>query len=308
MLQKTSLLVIDDDELLRETIADIFTDKGYLVETASSGKEATKMLEDRSFNVALIDIKLPDIEGIELLKNLKRMHPETEGIIITGYATLETAMQAVREGAFAYVLKPLEMDEVIDIIEQAVEKQYLILEGMRLLDRERRNKEYYRALSITDGLTSLYNYRYFRRQLGRELALAKRYSNELLLLMIDIDDFKDYNDRYGHLAGDNALREIAKTLAEGTREGDIVARYGGEEFVIIMPQTGKEAAGIVAERLRGAVENARPKPWVTISIGIASFPSDASDDERLISCADQALYRAKRAGKNRISFYSEEGG
>ena len=307
MLQKTSLFIVDDDELLRETVSDIFTEKGYLVETASTGKEAIQKLEERSFNVVLIDIRLPDIDGIELLKKLKRMHPGTEGIIITGYATLETSIKAVREGAFAYVMKPLQMDEVFDIVEQALEKQHLIMEGVRLLDRERQSKEYYRALSVIDGLTNLYNYRYFREQLGRELALAKRYSNELSFLMADIDDFKDYNDRYGHLAGNRALREIAKTLAKETREGDIVARYGGEEFTIVMPQTGREAAGVAAERLRDIVENARPKPWVTISIGISSFPSDASNDEGLISCADQALYRAKRAGKNRVSFYSEEG-
>ena len=222
--------------------------------------------------------------------------------MITGYASLESSITALREGAFAYVIKPLAMDEVIATIEQAVEKQQLLLATSEQLIKEKQGKEYYKLLSITDGLTELCNYRYFRELLAREVAMAKRYAHHVSLLMIDIDNFKEYNDAYGHLDGDKALRNIAKMLKASCRTVDIVARYGGEEFTILMPYTKKEGAVLAAERLRGFIEKAQAEPRLTISIGIASYPLDAEDENQLISAADQALYKAK-AKKNMVCSY-----
>ncbi len=303
MAQEISLLIVDDDALLCETAADIFMERGYLVETALSGKEAVEKLQGRFFNVALLDIRLPDMEGTELLRLLKEMHPDTEGIIVTGHATLESSIKALREGAFAYVVKPLAMDEVIVAVDEALSKQRLRMARKEHLAWERRSKERYRALSMVDSLTELYNHRYFRELFAREIAQAGRYSYEVALLMIDIDNFKKYNDTYGHLAGDQALKLIARTLRRSTRASDIVARYGGEEFVIVMPHTSKQNAAIAAERLRGLIEKAQPEPWLTLSIGVASYPLDGKDDEQIISCADQALYEAK-ATKNRVCTFS----
>lgn len=180
-----------------------------------------------------------------------------------------------------------------------------------LLVEERQEKERYKALCIVDGLTELYNYRYFRDMLVREVAMCRRYSYPLALLMVDVDDFKVFNDIRGHLAGDNVLRCLATSMRQNSRSVDVVARYGGEEFAIIMPHINKHSAAHAAERLRQAIEKIDWRGMgfdfelpVTISAGIADFPSDASTDEELISKADQALYEAK-GSKNCVRVYGE---
>ncbi|MEO5657739.1 MAG: diguanylate cyclase [Nitrospiria bacterium] len=161
-------------------------------------------------------------------------------------------------------------------------------------------------LATRDGLTGLYNYRYFRAQIERAVQQARRYGYPLSLLMLDIDNFKTYNDAYGHLKGDLILKEIAGLLTAHTRAADLVARYGGEEFVILLPEIGQESAQNVAEKIRQVIEEypfaleagELPKT-LTSSIGVASSPGAWSADG-LIQHADQALYRAKEAGKNRV--------
>ncbi len=162
-------------------------------------------------------------------------------------------------------------------------------------------------LSITDGLTGLYCYRFFQEELNRELMRAQRYQEPLALIIIDIDEFKNVNDSHGHLVGDKVLKEIAKILRGACREVDIICRYGGEEFVIILPETDKEGAFYLAERARKTIKNyeftsSDDRPIkLTVSCGIASYPDSAKKKEELIKKADDALYRAKDEGKNKTS-------
>ncbi len=161
-------------------------------------------------------------------------------------------------------------------------------------------------LAVRDGLTGLYNYRYFRQQIERIVQHAKRYGSPLSMLMIDLDNFKTYNDSYGHLKGDLILKEVAALLLAHTRASDLVARYGGEEFAVLLPETSEEHAHSVGEKIRQVIEEhpfaltagESPKS-LTISVGIASSSGDTSADV-LIQRADEALYRAKEAGKNRV--------
>ncbi|OIO72606.1 MAG: hypothetical protein AUJ85_10050 [Elusimicrobia bacterium CG1_02_37_114] len=162
-------------------------------------------------------------------------------------------------------------------------------------------------LTIIDELTQVYNRRYFDSRLPEELELAKRYKSRLSFGMADIDDFKYYNDKNGHQAGDECLKRIAAIMGNSIRSGDVVARYGGEEFVIILPATDKNDALIPCEKIRSAVETApvaygekQPLGRVTLSIGIATFPTDAKDVYTLVNQADRALYMAKDAGKNKV--------
>jgi diguanylate cyclase (GGDEF)-like protein/PAS domain S-box-containing protein len=162
-------------------------------------------------------------------------------------------------------------------------------------------------LSFTDDLTEIYNHRFFIQQLTLEVERQKRYPNPLSLLMIDIDYFKHYNDTNGHLAGDQALKAISVLIQHGVRQTDIVARYGGEEFSAILINTGKEGAREIAERVRRNVaeanfpnENAQPNGSLTVSIGVSTFSPPISSLTDLIREADNALYRAKRAGRNRV--------
>ncbi|GAB4336610.1 MAG: hypothetical protein Kow0037_18110 [Calditrichia bacterium] len=167
--------------------------------------------------------------------------------------------------------------------------------------------------AVTDFLTGLYNYRYFMRQLNAEISRDTRHRSHFSLIMLDIDHFKNYNDRLGHQAGDEILKRIAEILTQNTRHSDIVARYGGEEFIIICPELDLKAAFLVAEKLRQIVANT-PFPGVdlldkkslTISLGVAVFPDHGSNSEELIRSVDSALYHAKKSGRNTVCLYSKE--
>lgn len=160
-------------------------------------------------------------------------------------------------------------------------------------------------LSISDGLTGLYNHRFISRRLREEVAEAKRYRTPLSVLMLDLDRFKSVNDTHGHPAGDRVLMGMAELLRKSSREADILSRYGGEEFLLVLPSTAKEGARVIAERLRVAAAAApfggsALKLHLTVSIGIASYPEDAGDPEALVKAADDALYAAKQGGRDRV--------
>lgn len=159
-------------------------------------------------------------------------------------------------------------------------------------------------LAITDDLTQVYNYRYLKSALRREIKRAARFRQPLALIMIDVDNLKGYNDRNGHIRGSHLLREIAQLFARQVRSWDLVAKYGGDEFTVILPQTERAGAAVVGERLRASVEgHAFPlaaRGAITVSLGIACFPEDGETAATLIETSDRALYLAKRRGRNRI--------
>jgi diguanylate cyclase (GGDEF)-like protein len=160
-------------------------------------------------------------------------------------------------------------------------------------------------MSVRDSLTEAFNHRYFQETLSRELARHERSGQPIALIMLDIDDFKKINDRWGHPVGDVVLRGLVEELTKGVREMDTVARYGGEEFALIFPETTPAKAWVVADRLRKRVASrlftaphVEQALAVTISLGLATYPEDGSLKRVLIERADQALYQAKRSGKN----------
>ena len=293
---RKKVLIVDDDEYILETAKDILEEKGFEVHLAKNGASALEKAREIKPVVALLDIKLPDIEGIELLRKLKEMDPGLYVIILTGYASLENAIGALKEGAFDYLQKPIEWEKLLSAIERAFEKKK---------EEERREEvvNYYRDLSVRDSLTGLYNNAHFKELLEVEVKRSERYGHPLSLLMIDIDDFKKWQDKRGHLSGDRALKEIGNLIRSIVRGVDIVARYGGEEFAILMAETPKEMARLAAERVRKAIESLSlfdGRDPLTVSIGVAEFPRDAREPEELIEKADMALYKAKREGKNRV--------
>ena len=170
----------------------------------------------------------------------------------------------------------------------------------------------FQLMSITDPLTTLPNRRYLEERLTEELNRSKRYDYPMSFLMIDIDDFKSYNDNNGHQAGDLALQITAHCLKAALRSADIASRYGGEEFCILLPQTSVAEAGVIADRIRHRVSTthfphgkAQPLGRVSISIGVATYSTIVNSAETVIAAADRALYQAKSLGKDRVEFYRD---
>ncbi len=165
------------------------------------------------------------------------------------------------------------------------------------------------GLTITDVLTNVYCRRYFLERFSEELKRAKKNKLSLAFLMIDIDNFKQFNDRYGHLVGDAILRQVSRTIREAVRQIDFIGRYGGEEICVVLAETNKEQANFAAERIRQAIALEVIKVYdealkVTVSIGVSIFPDNTANMQNLIEMADQALYLAKETGKNRVCFAS----
>ena len=162
-------------------------------------------------------------------------------------------------------------------------------------------------LSLTDGLTGVYNRRYFELLLQKEVERTQRYNRQLATIMIDIDHFKEYNDSFGHPAGDEALRRVAEDILSGARRGlDVATRYGGEEFAVILPETAPDGAWIVAENIRKKIDSdSRFLRKVSVSLGVASLTGDQLSHTILVEQADLALYQAKSQGRNRTVIFEE---
>ncbi|MDW8106172.1 MAG: diguanylate cyclase [Armatimonadota bacterium] len=191
--------------------------------------------------------------------------------------------------------------EVVGAIIASVDVTYRVEYEQRLRALNQRLQ----SLAITDGLTGLHNHRAFQEHLEKQFNIALRDSRPLSLILIDVDHFKQYNDTFGHQAGDEVLRQVAQILREQVRDDDFVARYGGEEFVVVLPNLDAERAAAIAERIRYAIQHAiwKLRP-VTASFGVASLQPDMETHRELVEAADKALYHAKRSGRNRVAIWS----
>lgn len=214
-----------------------------------------------------------------------------------------------------YVICPFNVGQhrhrylVFDCVRPEDEESLRALSGLFLLGLKRAFLYHkVQEMAVTDSLTGVFSRRYLLERLNEEFERSKKFGFSFSLLMLDIDHFKGYNDRYGHLAGDAILKEIALSLQENMRQIDLVGRFGGEEFSVILSETGKQGAALAAERMRQAIETREIKAYdetlkVTVSIGIACFPQDSIYAGELIDKADTALYRAKQSGRNKVCLF-----
>jgi diguanylate cyclase (GGDEF)-like protein len=309
------ILVVDDDESLRGILASVLEDEGHIVTTAKSGEEALEQYLADPFPLIITDIRMGGMSGIELLRRLKNINPETEVIVITSYASVDTALTALRYGAYDYLVKPFEeLDLITNVVGRATEKIGLICENKALLENLIRNRaeleeknRLLQQLTVRDSLTGLFNRRYLKEMLAREVSRARRRKESFSVVFLDIDGFKNFNDRHGHPEGDAVLKTLSALLLERLRKIDIISRYGGEEFLLLLPTTSKESGIFCAETVRSLIEGheflgtkGQSLGRVTVSVGIAAFPADGDTGEYVVRQADAALYSAKNSGRNRV--------
>ncbi len=298
----TRLLIIDDDEGIRSLLRDLLEEAGYTVDTASCGEEALKMIRVSTYDLVVTDLRMKGMHGLKVIEEVKSIDPGVDVIVITGYSSVSSAVESMKAGATDYITKPFNSDQIRMVVDKNMER--------RQFQRLASEREFYKALSNIDGLTELYNYRYFHQYLQMELEREKRYKRPFSLIMLDIDNFKEYNDRYGHPVGDLVLKNLATILRKTTRGSDVICRYGGEEFAVILPETSKKEAATFCERIRKAVEKNKPRDLkgssienIRVTVGLASFPADADNKNELIEKTDKALYQGKEAGKNCTFLY-----
>lgn len=287
------ILVVDDDITVRYLMNEFMELLGYTSHMAENGEEAVTYLKKNDVDVVITDIIMPGMDGLELTRHIKQTHPDIEVIVMTGFAGDYSYEEVIRLGAADFVFKPVRFEELKLRLERVL--------------RERLLKEKLRKLSITDDRTQLFNDRYFDEQIHLEVERANRYRRLVSLLLLDIDNFKRYNDTFGHMEGNVVLARMGQIIKKCLRENDSAYRFGGEEFTVVLPETDGKKAHFVAQRISVAIASQKFYPEagkavrVTVSIGITEYCPGESVAE-FIKRADMAMFQAKQEGRNRIIY------
>ena len=349
------ILLVDDEPEIVTMFREVLK-RDYTVHTATNGAEALDLLRENEIDAIVADHMMPKMTGVELLQEAHEIKPNTARILVTASQEVEHLRDAINLArVHRFVSKPVRLAELRAVVSGALREAFLESENTSLVDElQDKNKLLNRALSrvqnherelerevanrtrelqeaneklkelaLKDGLTGVYNHRFFQESLSAELARAARHQHSVGLLFIDVDYFKNFNDMAGHQAGDAVLRQLGKMLNNSGespdyrysgRCSDITARYGGEEFVVILPETSKESSTIRGERIRMMIEEypfemreVQPEKKITASIGVSVYPDDALTKQALIKVADEALYVAKRNGRNQVQIANPSG-
>lgn len=288
-----TVLAIDDSELIHRLLKTRLQGERLELHNATSSADGLKKAIALNPDVILLDIAMDGMNGFELLEKLKE-DPRTRNIAVIFISATSEAMDRVKGldmGAIDFISKPFDAFELKARVRSALRTQHLV----KMLEQK----------AQIDGLTGLWNRRYFDQRMIQEISEAKRYSRPLSLVLCDIDRFKRLNDQFGHPFGDFVLDRVAQKLSGG-RTSDIACRYGGEEFGLILPSTNIQQGHEVAERLRIEIESIlwlnKPDLVVTASFGICDTENvgEEATPEALLEMTDSALYKAKQAGRNRV--------
>jgi diguanylate cyclase len=332
---KCSLLVVDDEPYILSTLS-AFLREEFEILTADSAEAAQALFAEREIDLILSDQKMPRMTGVQLLEWVRQRHPKTVRLLMTGFAELEEAVEAINRGqVFRYIFKPWRPEELLVTLRNAartfsLERSHeLLLEQLRQLNAEleqrvaQRTKELEEAnheleqknkmlekLALQDPLTGLPNRRAMDRLAERELRRRDRYPSPLAIGLIDVDHFKEINARYLLPGGDRVLVDLAKALTASLRTVDHLGRIGGEEFLVIAPETNMEGASVIGERIRSTVEKTEFSykdqiipVRVSLGFAVAETPETA-DYEGMKHIAAAALAEAKATGRNRCVYYS----
>ena len=278
---KELILVVDDDQRVCEVLKELLGALQFPTASAPSGAEALKMLKDRPYTFLLADMKMPEMNGMELIRRSRENLPTVGVIAMTGYAEEFKYVDIINAGANDFVKKPIDIAELEAKIVRCISERDLKKELSRL--------------SVTDSLTGLFNQRHFYMRLREEIVRSTRQKHPLALILIDLDNFKEYNDRHGHIAGDQALRHVGKSILRSIREGvDSGYRYGGDEFAIILIDSDILIAEEIGKRVRFAIKDSGE---LRASLGYAVYSEDMNLTD-FVRLADTNLYKSKTEAKN----------
>lgn len=292
------ILIVDDDITVRDSMEEFLRMAKFQTSTAPSGEAALQLLKGSNVDIVITDILMSGMDGLELTDIIKRDF-DADVIVITGYSEDYSYEEAISKGASDFIFKPVRFEELILRIKRVLRERRLAKDRAQMLIK-------LKQLAITDGLTKLYNSRYFYTQLEMEIDRMNRYNHPLSLLLLDIDNFKMFNDTYGHLDGDKVLIRLGETIKNCLRAMDTAYRYGGEEFTVLLPETTIEEAVTVAQRIQTKLLSEEfvsmngKKNRITLSVGITEY-SPKEDLAGFIARADKAMYLSKDRGKNTIS-------
>jgi len=302
------VLVVDDDAQLRQSLVDVLATGGVRALGAGSGEEALALQELHRPAVVVTDLRLPDGSGIDLARQVQARDPEIPVLLLTGYASLDSAVAAVGR-LDAYLVKPVAPQALMHSVRHALARRHLVAEHRELAGRIERLNEYQ---ALYDPLTGLPNRALLDDRLSQAVAGCHRAGTLLAVLFVDLDGFKVVNDLFGHHVGDEILREMAARLARARRQSDTVARFGGDEFVVVCPDIRTSAAACriadhLLDELAAPAEVGGVEHRLTASVGIAVSSPGASDHtpERLLRNADTAMYRAKEEGRAGWELFDE---
>ncbi|HPM78936.1 MAG TPA: diguanylate cyclase [bacterium] len=293
------ILVVDDNPDNVDLLTQYLSGLDYEVIPAYDGQEALLSVEREDVDLILLDVMLPGMSGFEVCRRLKA-HEGTDFIpivLVTVRDDTRSKLEGFAAGADDYITKPFDIEELSARVKS-------LLRIKMLQDQLREANANLAEMSVTDGLTGIYNHRHFIERLEGETARAMRHQRPLAVIMLDVDHFKQVNDQHGHLFGDYVLVKLGKLMTTIARAGDLVARYGGEEFVVLVTET--DGAAMLAERIRQGVERAEfendgHRADIRLSAGVCqALPGTVENGNELLRIADEALYEAKQSGRNRV--------
>ncbi len=289
------LLLVDDAPTILNVLAEFLSRLGHQYRTAGDGLEAMSLLEQSSATIVITDLMIPRMDGMELIRKIKKFWPETDVMAITGYSRDFHYTDVIKAGACDFIQKPINLDEIEAKLNRII--------------RERGYRALLKRLSVKDVLTDLYNRRFLDQKLEEEAQRATRQNYPLFLIILDLDNFKELNDTLGHQAGDEVLQRLAGVLSNSIRRNvDIPFRYGGDEFAVMVPQAGTEQVKQIAERIRRNYLN-KDIGKTSLSLGISRFRRTnrglREDINDFIYKADVSMYIAKKAGGNKVILHEE---
>jgi two-component system cell cycle response regulator len=299
------ILVVDDVQTSALALKELLEREGFAVELARDGVEAVRLGADERVDAVLMDVEMPGMDGLQALRAIRggRTGRYLPVILISVRDDRARRLAAFQLGADDFLQKPWDAEDLLARLRRSL--------GVRArFDQLATQAAELHRLSITDGLTQVFNHRFFEERLKEEFRRAQRYDDPLALVLVDLDQFKSVNDSFGHQEGDRLLGAVGALLRKAVRDTDVTARYGGEEFALLLPKTHLAGALTVAERVWKDVHALRAGPHqqtsVTASLGVSGFPNrSVLSADQLFRTADDALYRAKREGRNKICLYQQ---